>query len=537
MENKPILLIGFYNTKALGVRFLERSLIKSGFTVYTLFLKEFNSIRPEEVTDTELQLVKKLVAELDPGLICLSVMSSLYIENVIKVNDLLRSAFSIPIVWGGVFATLFPDKALHHADFVLRGEGEDALVELAGAILGGKYYKDIKNLAFVEPVYEAPPLVDRKYMGASGGINPSGTIVINELHPLNETLDTYSYPIIGLKNKFLINNNRLINEDPLTRSISYETLASRGCPFACSYCSSVNLRRLYSGKGKYVRYRSVESVIGELEEALVHMKWLKVIRFWDEIFPDEKDWIDKFAYEYKTNIRLPFEIWGHPLKTDAYAVGKLAEAGLYKVVMGIQSGSASIRKDIFHRSETQENILNAAGVLSELKVPHIVYDFMLRHPFETEEDIRETYELCSKLTKPFELQLHGLYFLPGTDIIKIAVKKGIADPALPGEGCRASLGEQYKAYWKSDCNINMVNFWYSLIYISQFKTGALLAEYFSKKTSSKFITNIATKLPMAYYPEAKIRYLRKKAILIIRAYAAKIGLKMSKESMLQLSRQ
>ena len=534
MEKKPILLVGFYNTKALGVRYLETALIKSGYTVYTLFLKEFDSKNPGEVTETELQLVKKLVADLDPGLIGLSVMSSLYIGSVIKVNKVLRDNFNIPIVWGGVYATLFPDKAIEHADFVLRGEGEDAIAELADAILGSKPYSSIRNL-----VYREQPNIHsdiRSYVFHTQDHDSGRPYEMNGLRPLCESLDNYGYPLFGLKNKYLIDSGRIINEDPLTHSLSYETSASRGCPFSCSYCSSANLRRLYARNGKYVRVRSVESVINELRGALSHMKRLMVIRFWDEIFPNDKDWVDKFTYEYKTNIRLPFEIWGHPLKTDDYAVMKLVDAGLYKVVMGIQSGSPSIRREIFHRRETQEDIMNAGRILSGRNVPHVVYDFMLRHPFETEEDIRLTYEICANLPKPFELQLHGLNFLPGTDIINIAVKKKVAEADQLEEGFSASLGEQYKAYWRSDCKNKMIDFWYSLIYISQFRTGLYLSKFFSKNASSRIIQKAAPLFQILYYPEAKARYLRKKAIMIIRACLANAGLKTSEKRTMRLSK-
>ena len=42
---------------------------------------------------------------------------------------------------------------------------------------------------------------------------------------------------------------------------------------------------------------------------------------------------------------------------------------------------------------------------------------MLQHPFETEDDIRQTLNYALNYP-PFELQLHGLNFLPGTDIVK-----------------------------------------------------------------------------------------------------------------------
>lgn len=91
-------------------------------------------------------------------------------------------------------------------------------------------------------------------------------------------------------------------------------------------------------------------------------------------------------------------------------------------------------------------ILEASAVLAGCRVPQVTYDLMLRHPFETEEDIRQTFELCTELRRPFELQLHGLYFLPGTDIIKIAEKHGMPVP-IPGSGPDGSIKTAFRAYW------------------------------------------------------------------------------------------
>lgn len=518
MENKPVLLIGFYNTKALGVRYLERSLVKAGFKVYTLFLKDFNSKKPESITQSELILLKYLITTLEPGLIGMSVMSSLYLETITSVNKALHENFNIPIVWGGVIASLFPENCLEHADFVLRGEGEAAIIDLAEAVLKGKPYSNISNLA-----YKNPP-----------GLAGSG-MVINELRPLVESLDDLGYPLLNLDNKYFIKEDQLLTEDPLLKSISYELSASRGCPFTCSYCSSVNLKRMYRGSGRYVRFRSVASIIQELEEALSLIKDLKIIHFWDEIFPDQKEWIDEFSYEYKKRIKLPFEIWGHPLKTDEYTISKLVDAGLYKVVMGIQSGSPSIRRDIFHRRETQEDILEAGRILSRQKVPQVVFDFMLRHPFEKEEDIRLTYELCTKLARPFELQLHGLSFLPGTDIIDIGISEGITGIRQLEAEFNSSMLEQYKIYWGHDSSNNLLNYWYSLIYISQFKLGLIFSQYLHRASKSGLTSLLVLYLSKLYRPLERFRYLRKKTALLVRAEAARIRLAISRKQVLQVN--
>ena len=51
------------------------------------------------------------------------------------------------------------------------------------------------------------------------------------------------------------------------------------------------------------------------------------------------------------------------IKRDVIA--KLKTVGLVEVIMGIQSGSPYIRSEIFHRYETQEDIINATKILAE----------------------------------------------------------------------------------------------------------------------------------------------------------------------------
>lgn len=503
MQQRPVLLIAFYNKKTLGVRYLERSLARAGHNVIVVFMKDFNSRAPEPVTKKELMLLRDLVSETDPGLVGLSVMSSLYLDQVIAVSRLLRDEFGIPQVWGGVYASMFPEKSLEYADFVLRGECEEAIVELADAVLGNRDFRQIKNLA---------------YKTSSRGESP--LTVINELRPLCEDLDRLGYPMFSGKNKYFIDGGRISPGDPMLDSISYELSASRGCPFMCSFCSSANLKRMYAGKGKFVRFRSPTSVINELSEAVENIKGLKIIHFWDEIFPDDRVWIDDFATQYKSNIGLPFVIWVHPLKTSEYVISKLADAGLYKAVMGIQSGSQRIRSHIFHRRETREDILKASKILTGCGVRQITYDFMLRHPFESEDDIRQTFELCAELERPFELQLHGLSFLPGTDITRIAEKHGIAAP-ISESGPGKPMKTAFQTYWGQKSGSAMINFWYSLIYMTQFGFGLRIARCFSKARKTGIIIGIASLLSKLLRPAAAARRLYKKARMLAAAYIRK----------------
>lgn len=63
---KKVLLIGFYNEVALGVRYLANTLIDNGYDVHTLYFKKFNSINPDKATDKELNLLENLIEEVGP---------------------------------------------------------------------------------------------------------------------------------------------------------------------------------------------------------------------------------------------------------------------------------------------------------------------------------------------------------------------------------------------------------------------------------------------------------------------------------------
>ena len=449
MENE-VVLVAFYNEKALGVRYLANALEKSGYHPHIICIKTFHSKSPKKVTDLELSLLQNLIQKIQPIFIGLSVMSSCYLETVQAVNAMLRENFSIPIIWGGVYATLEPKRCAKECSYVMRGEGEETIVEIADLLQKHQSLSGVMNLAYWDgPIY-----------------------MENEIRPLYPNIDRYGYPSIGRGDIYLIHHNKIRKRDPLLSSFTYELSASRGCPFSCSYCSSVNLRRLYTGKGPFLRFRKVDSVIQELKEAKEKIPHLKVIHFWDEIFSDEQGWIEEFASRYQKEIRLPFRIWGHPLKIEEKNIALLVQAGLYQISVGIQSGSPEIRKKIFHRSETQDQIIRTSKILSRCKVPSVYYDLMICHPFESLDQLKETYRLCMQLEPPFKLNIHGLNFLPATDIVTMALDRKLYTREQVEQMMYCSLKEQYDRYWgpnaRSFHDEAKKESWCSLIFLTQF---------------------------------------------------------------------
>ena len=209
--------------------------------------------------------------------------------------------------------------------------------------------------------------------------------------------------------------------------------------------------------------------MAELIEAKKQFKKLVFVHFYDEIFPNSPGWIDNFIVQYKKYIHLPFTIWSHPKMVRLDELQKLVSVGLDEVIMGVQSGSPYIRKEIFHRYETQEDIIRATKIIHDSGVYWASYDFMLQHPFEKIEHLKETYYLVREMVMPMELQLHGLNFLPGTDIVDMAINAGLISREEMDKIMYAPMKEQFAAYWKRE-DERESRLWYRLIFCLQIKS-------------------------------------------------------------------
>lgn len=447
-KNNKILLIAFHMSKALSVRYLANSLIKKGYDPNIIFLKS-NVYDVEHLTEKEINILKEFIQERNFLFIGISILTSFTLSDVDKVIKMIKENFKIPIVIGGAFPTVMPEYCAKKCDIVMRGESEKSIVLLADAIKNKDNWQNIPGICY---------------------FNENGEYIENEVHSLVENLDEIGYPIIGYENMYLIQNNNITKGDPQLETYFYEISCSRGCPFSCSFCCSINIRRLYKNKGKYLRFRSVENVISELKEAISKNNKIKEIRFWDEVFSSEEGWIEDFSKRYKTEIGIPFHIWGHPLMIKEKTIRLLAEAGLKRIVVGIQSGSPSVRNNIFNRPETNEQIINASKILCKYKIEEVYYDLMICHPLETLKEIKETFDLCMQLQGPFRLEIHGLSFLPGSDIVDIAIKKGI----YTKEEIENMFYVSYEEHIKQVYDVKYYGIehkkeiWADLIYLTQF---------------------------------------------------------------------
>ena len=292
-----------------GIGFLSAVLKKAGHSTRLFYLSE---MWPRDRLAASAE-------EFDPGLICLSgtTHQHRYLEQAAKW--IKEAAPKIPIICGGVHAMLASEEviALPAIDMVCQGEGEGAIVELAAALESGKEYHQIRNL----------------------WVKRGNDVIRNPLRPLIENLDSLPFA-----DREVFNHQEILDKDDLRLSL----LVGRGCPYDCSYCANQAKRRLFQGLGKYVRLRSVENLLSEIELCAKNYKIAK-LDFNDDIFTLNRNWMEEFAEKYPKKFAYPFRINVHAGTVDREIFEKLAAVGAEMVRIGVESGSERVRREIMNR--------------------------------------------------------------------------------------------------------------------------------------------------------------------------------------------
>lgn len=198
---------------------------------------------------------------------------------------------------------------------------------------------------------------------------------------------------------------------PYIRECSYAPLeAGRGCPFACSFCSTNDFfRRRFRMKSPQVlveQMKSIKDTYGLSSFDLVHDMFTvdrkKVVRFCDAVEQSGEQ-----LY------------WSCSARTDCIddeLIDRMAAAGCYAIFFGVDTGSARMQEIIHKRLD-----LNAAAArikrTNAHKIKHTV-SLITGFPEETKADLRETISFVGDTLRHehAEIQLHLLAPLAETPI-------------------------------------------------------------------------------------------------------------------------
>ena len=191
-------------------------------------------------------------------------------------------------------------------------------------------------------------------------------------------------------------------------------LTMRGCPYACSYCTNNYFKKLYKGKGRFVRLESVGRTVNNLKKLKKDYD-LDIIKFSDDLFLVRSiEELKYFRDDYKKHINLPFLISVTPNMVTEEKIKIIQEAGCVHLSIGIESGNERIRKEILNRNITNEQILNAFKIANKLGIRTSSFN-MIDLPTETRRDVFKTIEM-NRMAKVGTANVYYLYPFPKTEI-------------------------------------------------------------------------------------------------------------------------
>ncbi len=288
------------------------------------------------------------------------------------------------MVTGGVHAEAMPEQMLANSaiDFVVRGDGEDAMLE----IVQGVPPERIAGLSYREG------LVVRH----------------NRTRPLEMDLDRYPFPAYDLVDF----DNYFPAPGSYRRLPAINMLMTRGCPGKCTFCNSAFTT---------LRSRSPESVVEQIK-VLRYKHGIRQILFYDDTFTVAKQVVLRFCQkmvEDKVDVT-----WTAYVRGDCFS-DEMARAmkagGCHQVLMGIETGDETIMVNIGKtidkkRYRTAVDIAHRNGL-------EVRGSFIIGNVGETHETLERTLQFAMDLDLDlFQLNISTPY--PGTQLYQWAEAHG-----------------------------------------------------------------------------------------------------------------
>jgi radical SAM superfamily enzyme YgiQ (UPF0313 family) len=333
---------------------------------------------------------EKLKAELDsfqPTMVGIGSMTPT-IESALKSARVAKEVCpDAKVLMGGPHAT-FADKQIltdeKAVDIIVRGEGEETILELAKQSPELQKVSDVKGITFRK---------DNQIIQAPG-------------RPFIQNLDALprpAYKYVPVE-KYRIAGRKLL---PI--------MSSRGCPFQCSFCVASQMF------GARFRARSPKNVLDELE-------WLRDeygaegIAFQDDTLTfDRKRAMEICDGIIERKINLP---WGCGTRADVVTkevLAKMSKAHCNETCFGVESGCQRIR-DSLKKKVTTEQCENAIKWAKEAGI-FVTVSVILGYPGETKETLQETLDFVRKV-EPDDVWLCHATPYPGTELRALVESNG-----------------------------------------------------------------------------------------------------------------
>ena len=413
MKDKIVLLYPSYDGPPLGpplsLLSLASPLLEAGFRV--------------RVVDGVIEPIEEVLERELPDALCvgISFLTGSMIRGAIALSQLARRVQpGVPVIFGGWHSSLLPEQTLHsgQTDVVVRGQGEQTLLELALRLRDGKSPGSIPGTSFFE-----------------------GEKAIHNPDRRAENINRFPPPAFSLADFDAYEKRTGRRKLPFASSL--------GCPYACHYCTDqVFYERRFNAY-------SASRVVGEVTE-LVARHRLQEVAFLDSNFPvNVRRAVDIAQGFLESKIRFS---WTFQASTDLLCrmsdddVCLLGESGVTHMGFGTESASESVLEAMNKKHQRIDDMFETARK-SEKAGIRVTFNLILGYPGETEADRVETFRVMSEIFKrhtnvTFSPNVFTPY--PGIPIWPQLRALGVREPQSLEEWADVGLGSNHLPWLQGD---------------------------------------------------------------------------------------
>jgi radical SAM superfamily enzyme YgiQ (UPF0313 family) len=369
----------------LGMACVKEAARIAGHTVHALNLMtpaDVGSQLPAAIDDFTPEVIGVSVRNIDDQ----SMAQPRFLLDAVKpVMSACRRLSKAPVVLGGAGFSIFPQSVLDYlgSDFGIQGEGEGAFTSLLSC-LGRK-----------DPVPDLPGLY---FPNGRRARLPATANVLDDCSLPDPDRSLSSHPGFDSKNIWLPFQTR------------------RGCPMACSYCSTPSI------EGTRLRKRSPENVVASLRR---HVDaGLSQFFFVDNTFNLPLSYAKSLCDGIiASNLNIRWQAIIYPNFVDEALVSKMAQAGCVQVSLGFESGDEGMLKWMNKRTDPGtiariSNLFKASGIRR-------MGFLLLGGPGETRTTVEKSLEFAQRLDLNMMRITVGIRIYPHTALSSFARARGL----------------------------------------------------------------------------------------------------------------
>lgn len=366
----------------LNVCYLAAALQRAGFST---------SIVDMNVADPQFDLAK-YISDQRPFLAGIAAYTP-FIHKAHEYAQTVKSAVpEIKTLIGGYHASALPERTLEEFpafDFLAAGEGENTIVELAGALRGGRNPNTTPGLYYRD----------------------NGSIAAAPKRERSDNIDDFPFPARALLDQSRYKVSPINYVELPTTGI----LASRGCDHRCAFCS----QSVFGGRA---RVRSAENITAEIEQCRADFG-MKGFRFYDDNLTAYRDTCLEFCdLLLSRNIHIHWNCFSRVDSVDPELLGAMKRAGCHQIKYGVETGTEKmidvIKKGVcLDQDRRAVEITRQAGIECQISI-------ILGLPGETIGDMRETVRFAVSL-RPDLVGFNLFKPLPGSPLYKKLEREGM----------------------------------------------------------------------------------------------------------------